>query len=379
MKVAYISSSAIPSSSANSIHVMKMCQAFGVNGHEVTLFAPDKKRESDPKVVNIYLYYNVKEIFNLIKASWFPVKGKGYIYGWVSSRKAIKFKPDLVFCRNLAGCFFSAMAGQVVVFESHAPVSYDGAISRWMFLRLIHSSSFKYLVVITHELADHYIKNYPELKGRVLVAPDAADPLPAQVMPSKKASNEGFNVGYVGQLYSGKGMEVVSQLARRCSWANFHVVGGEVNDLKYWAKTCEGITNITFHGFVPPAEVASFIYAFDVVLLPNQCSVKARGEKRDIGRWTSPLKAFEYMAAGKPIIASDLPVLREVLEDGVNSLLCSAGDLEAWENALKQLYDNEGKRHKLGEAAYKVFMENYTWRERANKIMQRFEAHMGSR
>ena len=67
MKILYISNSTIPSKTANSINVMKMCQAFSENNHEVTLLAPDKKNEYQKEVVNIYEYYGVKKKFSYKK------------------------------------------------------------------------------------------------------------------------------------------------------------------------------------------------------------------------------------------------------------------------------------------------------------------------
>lgn len=69
MKITYISSSTIPSRTANSIHVMKMCQAFAKNGHEVTLLAPDNHKEYEPSVECVYDYYGVDQCFEIIKKS----------------------------------------------------------------------------------------------------------------------------------------------------------------------------------------------------------------------------------------------------------------------------------------------------------------------
>src|SRR5690554_4520557 len=126
MKLVYISSSTIPSRAANSIHVMKMCQAFSHNGHEVILLAPNEKKGLEPSVSNIFEFYGVEENFQLKKLLWTKLKGRGYIYGWLAAKLAIKYKPDLVFCRNLAGCYFTALTGQKVVFEAHAPIVDSG-------------------------------------------------------------------------------------------------------------------------------------------------------------------------------------------------------------------------------------------------------------
>ena len=71
MKILYISKSIIPSRSANSIHVMKMCQALSENGHKVILLAPDIKSKYENNIYDIYEYYGVKKNFE-IKRLWHP-------------------------------------------------------------------------------------------------------------------------------------------------------------------------------------------------------------------------------------------------------------------------------------------------------------------
>jgi glycosyltransferase involved in cell wall biosynthesis len=89
-----------------------------------------------------------------------------------------------------------------------------------------------------------------------------------------------------------------------------------------------------------------------------------------VERWMSPLKLFEYMSYAKPIIASDLPVLREVLEDGRTALLAAPDDPEPWVAALERLRDDAGLRQKLGAEALAHFEGNYTWTSRARRVIE---------
>jgi glycosyltransferase involved in cell wall biosynthesis len=371
MKITYLSSSTIPSRTANSIHVMKMCQAFARNGHEVVLVAPNKKNDIEPGVEDVFDFYGVEKCFEIANLPWLPVKGWVCIYGLLAGRRAKAFKPDLVYCRNTVGCFFAARFGLPVIFESHTPIEEENKISVWMFGQLIKSPRLQKLVVITRALKEYYESTYPQTKGKILVAPDGADPVPEGIVPVE-LPNKGkrLQVGYVGHLYKGKGMEVVSKLATLCSWADFHVVGGKEGDLEYWKKECRNCANIFFHGYVPHGQTVRHIQAFDVVLLPNQQKVAVHGGGGNIGQWTSPLKAFEYMAAAKAIICSDLPVLREVLEHERNVLLCPPDDVSTWQKALHRLRDDQILRQRLGSAAYEDFLANYTWQARARLEVQ---------
>ena len=106
MKIIYISDSVIPSRSANSIHVMKMCQALADNGYEVVLLAPDIKHQYEKSVDDVYEYYRVKKNFD-IKKLWYPnIKGNFLFYAvaiffYLFLNKNI----NLVYGRFLHGCY----------------------------------------------------------------------------------------------------------------------------------------------------------------------------------------------------------------------------------------------------------------------------------
>ncbi len=374
MKITYISSSTIPSRAANSIHVMKMCQAFARNGHEVVLIAPDRKNDVEQGVEDAFAFYGVEKCFEIVKLPWLPIKGRTYIYGLLAGRKAKTLKPDLVYCRNLAGCFFAALFSLPVVFESHGPTEDRGSVSELMFRGLIRSPCLQKLVVITHALKKDYEAKYLQTRGKIQVAPDGADPIPEGVIPVE-LPNKGkrLQVGYVGHLYRGRGVDVIVALAKTCDWADFHLVGGSEKDIVFWKDRTVNLKNIIFHGFVSPVNAERIRVAFDILLAPYQhevsvSSVNAGGGGNTV-HWMSPIKIFEYMAASKAIICSDLPALREVMDHDRNVLLCPPDDVDAWENGLKRLRDEPELRHRLGAEANRHFTKNFTWQARAKQLL----------
>jgi len=88
----------------------------------------------------------------------------------------------------------------------------------------------------------------------------------------------------------------------------------------------------------------------------------------------SPLKVFGYMAAAKPILCSDLPVLREVIEDGSNGILVPPDNVEAWAAALQRLLDDGTLRQRLGVTAHADFLARHTWRQRASRVLESFSS-----
>jgi glycosyltransferase involved in cell wall biosynthesis len=372
MKIIYLSRATIPSRTANSIQVMKMCQAFSKLGHDVYLVAPDRRDNLEIGVTNIYQFYNVDECFKIIKKPWIRIKGRGYFYGYVAGRFAKIMDPDLVYCRTITGCFFAAKNKLPIIFESHSPHDHSKPVFKWMFNTIIKSHQMKQLIVITGALKNYYQKCFPSISSKIRVLPDGADPLPDNVTPKILPFPEmKFHVGYVGHLYKGKGMEIILQLAQNCPWAAFHIVGGKDKDIDYWEKLCHQYKNIIFHGFIQQNHIPGYLKAFDAVLLPNQKEVSSNtGRGSNIAQWTSPLKAFEYMAAGKAIVCSDLPVLREIFISGRNGLLCSPDNVLEWVDALKKLKKSPQFIHCLGEQAKQDFLEKFTWRSRAMAILQ---------
>lgn len=372
MKIVYLSNSIIPSRTANSIHVMKMCQAFAKLDNDVTLLAPDVD-EVESKSYDSYSYYDVERTFVVKKLFWPSIKGRAYLYGLSIARQVKKIKPDLVYGRFLIGCYLSSKFLNVpVVFEAHQQTNDAGIVQNFLFKKLIKKSNFKKLVVISEALKHHYSENYCIESSKILVAHDGADiPCKEIVTVHLKGDEKRVNVGYVGQLYSGKGMEVISKIAPKCPWANFHIVGGLEKDIKYWKKQLNSIENVFFYGFIPHSETVGYLKAFDILLAPYQKNVSGYGSgKSNLSQWMSPLKIFEYMSLGKPIVASDLDVLREVLKNKENSILCDPEDIEEWVEALNFLSKDNKLRELIGQRAKEDFSINYTWNNRAKNIVE---------
>jgi glycosyltransferase involved in cell wall biosynthesis len=378
MRIAYLSASILPSRTANSIHVMRMCAAYAGLGHEVVLFAPNRSRETEPSQQSLHAYYGVPESFRVETLPWPKVRFKSLAYAYCLGGAVRNFRPDLIHSRFLPGS--AAASAPVSLFESHAPVEEDSRAMGRLLRCACLTRRIDGLVVISRALAARSAHMVGGNAGRIMVAPDAADGIPAGTEPSELPGRPGrLRVGYLGQLYEGKGVEVISALAPLAPEADFHIVGGSEKDLAFWRERIRS-TNVHFHGFVPPHRAAAYITAFDVCLLPNQKVVRSHTARArdtgDIGAYTSPLKLFEYLAAGKPIIASRLPVLMEILDERI-AMLADPSDPGEWLAALRKLSD-PALRARLGTAARNEFLAKYSWRTRAADIIA-FAARLAAR
>lgn len=366
MRIVYICNSEIPSTAANSINVMKMCQAFAKNSHEVILVAPNKNNKSN--VTDIFQYYGVQDNFTVKKLPWLKLKGKTYFYALNAAFQAKSLQPDIVYSRFITATYLSALFGLKAIYEAHMPAVDFGKTESRLFKRLIRSNNLRRLVVISQPLRDYYLSQYSLAENRILVAHDGADPMMEDLLQPPVTANSELQVGYLGQLYPGKGLELIIELARRCNRAKFHVIGGRQDDIDHWQNLVNDLDNIEFHGHLPHSQTQRALLQFDVVLAPYQRKVSTYSGG-NIAQWMSPLKIFEYMAAGRAIVCSDLPVLTEVLTDQKNALLCAPDDIQQWVTALKKLNEDKVLREKLGTTAQQDFLQHYTWQARAEKIL----------
>jgi len=369
MKIIYLSNAVIPSRSASSVHVMKMCRAMASIGHDVHLLKIDN-RKPGLQSENPHSFYSVDDNFSLHSVPWFPrLPGKYYLYGLMSARKAIKMDPDLIYGRYLFGIYVAALMGQEVVFESHTDEFTRSKIHHRMINYLATSEKCRRVVVISNALRDAYINEYPALAEKIIVAHDGAD---VKSLPELKPdrTEKTFTVGYVGSLFPGKGMELISELVQECPDIEFRVVGGSEKEVADWRGKLKGGENITFTGFLPHAETEAELKNMDIVLAPYLKKVYANsGKGIEISRWMSPMKIFEYMSARRPIVCSDLPVIREILISEEHALLCNPDNVEEWVAALLRLKTDEELRGKLAENAFKKLKQNYTWKKRAENVL----------
>jgi len=372
MDLVYVANSVVPSRAANSMQVMNMCEAFADNGHDVTLLVPDRDAELSD-VDDVHDYYDVAPTFEIRKCTRPNLSSAGtFLVNYWIGREAAAMDPDLVFGRSVVACYFASLTGARTVFESHSPMreSRFGWLEEAFFSRLIGHETFEHLVVISDALREYYEEAYPHLAGNVVVARDAADPVDTSVQPvALEPADAALQVGYVGNLYEGRGMELVASLARRLSDVHFHVVGGDPDDVDRWQSSLADVESITFHGFVSPGELDRYRLAFDVQVAPYQHDVATNAGHNTV-RWMSPLKIFEYMAAGTAIVASDLPAIREILDDGETALLADPDAVDEWMDALVRLRDEPDLRSALGARARADFLDNYTWEQRAKEVLR---------
>jgi glycosyltransferase involved in cell wall biosynthesis len=371
VKIACITTSTIPSDTANSIQVMKVCQALAQADHEISLFTPGQTRVGWDTLAG---HYGLQTQFSIF---WIPewTVFKRYDFAIKAVNQAHRWRADLIYTWTPQAALYSAVLGLPVVLEMHdRPTGKLGPqILRWF----VRQKGLKRLVVITQALrrALEQDCNRQFRSGEVVIAPNGIDLERYRDLPDPQEARvelgleEGVTVGYTGHFYPGRGTELLYSLAERLPGVNFLWVGGRPADVTYWRQKVSetGLANIRLVGFVENKLLPMYQAAADVLLMPYEFSIEGSsgGNSADI---CSPMKMFEYMATGRAIITSDLPVIREVLNEQ-NAIFCPPQDVEAWQQALQQLLEDEDLRGKLGQRAQND-VRNYTWLERARRSLE---------
>jgi len=371
MKVVYISNSRIPSRFANGIQVMRMCEAIAKLGHDLLLLIRSEKTGIEANQDDIFSFYGVEKSFEIKRT---PLRKKS-IHGLISCVYARLKDAELCYTRSaLAACLASRL-GMPTVFEIHQPLS--SKVGNLLAPYLFDSPNLK-IVSISHALTRFCEENYKiNPTNKILTKHDGVDPERfSSPFPREKAREvlglpqDKKIICYTGNLFKGRGIELLLSVSGNLPENSIMlIVGGQGKDLEMYRDIAlrMGRKNVNFLGFVPNRIVPMYLAASDILAMPYENNAEDVTGSR-IGDFMSPLKMFEYMASGRPIVASDLPVLREVLKDGENSLLFKPGDERGLLNAIKICLENKDIATKIARNA-KNEATNYTWTERAKAIL----------
>lgn len=363
MRVVVAASSRYPYGQANAVNVFRMTAAFARSGADVRLVAfrssltPKRRAWQDtcrrygeaPAVGTTLLWWPLaRGAEPYLAACMFFL-----LLGW--DRRTV------IFTRVRYVVAIASLLGFRTVYESHAlPLDrWRMGLESWLTRR--KDTAF---VVISKGLQNRYAKaGFPA--DAFVVARDAGRLLRDQAPRKDEFSGPCRDIGYIGSLYPGRGFEIIHALAGRLPELRFHVIGA-LDTLANLPD--EWPNNLMLYDAVTPDQAERLAQLFDVLLMPYQNEVRIQTGV-DTSGWMSPMKMFEYMLSGRPVISSDLPALREVLRYRVTALLVATDDVDAWVEALHEL-DAPERRFELAAAAFAEASERHTWDARLQHILR---------
>jgi len=391
VQILYFADTRFPIERANGVQTMATCHALAARGHHVTLVArPDSAVPArDP-----FEFYGLPRQPDLtIERVQGPheMRARRAYFLLDGIKRLLRAHSDVVLTRDLgaAALFLRIPRSRrpPLVYESHGvSVTISGELPVLLGKPELAPTAAKLrrlerrerrvwrdaeaYVTITRALADDLAARYGA-RERLFVVPDGAD-CPTAVPPISAGRPV---AGYAGHLYPWKGVDIF--LAALSHAPNVHglIIGGHPGepDLARVRTLVEryGVgARVRVTGLVPPSEVRGRLAAATMLVLPNTRSTLSE-------RYTSPLKLFEYLAMGRPILASDLPAIREVLTHERTALLVPPGDPAALASAMQRLAGDQGLADRLGAAAAALAPE-YSWDRRAEKLERAF-ASIGAR
>jgi glycosyltransferase involved in cell wall biosynthesis len=371
MRIACIAAAEVPSRKANSIRVMKVCQAFQKLGHEVVLWLPG----NEPEVGwdELFEHYGLKQSFDM---HWIPTLSflRRYDFGIRAVFEARKWDADLMYAWPLQSASLASVINNSTLFEVHdRPRGYLGPL---LFRLMLRGRGLKRILPISESLQAWLEGRYGVSRHRCesVVIRSGVDldgyrnlPTPSQAR-QQLGYKDMLTVGYTGHLYTGRGIDLLFELAKRNSEVQFLWVGGTDKAVHDWRERLksEGVANVLLPGFVSQEGLPLYQAASDILVMPYEKTITV-SSGANTEKFASPMKAFEYMAAGRAILSSDLPVLREVLHEGI-AVFAPPEDVDAWDRRLKMLLADNSKRLKLGGAS-KAEAAQYSWEARARRAL----------
>lgn len=238
-------------------------------------------------------------------------------------------------------------------------------LDQWI-VPLLRGSRYQF-IFISPALRDHYLREFPGLyRARCSVAPSGFH---SEWYPDSWSPSAGQRkVTYTGSLYEGRGIELIVELARRVPDGEFHVIGGTRAEWSKLTSRHPAPANCHHTPHLPPVAISAHLIQSDVLLAPYQRRVLISSGS-DIARVISPLKITEYMAAGRAIIASDLPPIREFVEGTEAAVLVEPDDIDAWAGAVQDILNDTDRRHRLGRAAFERAHQRLNWDRRLSDIL----------
>ena len=374
-RVLYVHDRSIESDAANSIQVLKMCQAIAGNGYDLTLAVPESKSQGEQALkdtINNTMGFYPE--FSIITYKKFTVFNKfKMLSGYFPVRRILReFKPDIVFLRNVVLTRAAMKTGTPFIYESHNSLMHNTSSflnDYWSnhILRCAKSPLMRKFVVISEALGQFWIvKGMPE--ELVLAVHDGFDTKSFESPLAKEDARAKLElplnkriVLYIGSLYKDREIDKIIELAGKFDQTRFIIVGGNPGEVELYANLARktGVENIEFKGRVNHIETPDYMYAADILLMTWSKQVKTIN-------YCSPLKMFEYMAAGRVIVGHGFDTIREVLTDGVDAYLSNPDIEEELAEKLRIAIDSDSSE--IGERARQKAFSQYSWQNRATLI-----------
>lgn len=372
MKIYYVTNYRMPTERAHGIQIAKMCEAFIEAGAQLTLVVPRRKtharsvrefyglRVEVPKVTLFsFDWYTKGRVLYRLSAFSFMVSSYFYMLRRQHEKGAFVYTID--------GDDWSY--GQMPLFSIRYFAEMHGSKPRTIINRLFFRN-IAGVITINRLIKENLQKLFSLSPDRVIVEHDAVDAshfLPIPRDESRKRlglSSDAKLILYIGRILEWKGLEILPEAAKELAsdGVTLGIVGGTREQFEQVTGKSDIPENLIFYGQRAFADMPLWIAAADAVLMTSTA-------RNDLSyRWTSPMKAFEYMACGVPIIAADAPSMREIVSTD-NAFLYKTDDAQSLTNEIRTVLENPNEAQHRAAAALRASTA-YSWSGRAERILK---------
>jgi glycosyltransferase involved in cell wall biosynthesis len=380
MQLLYISNGNIPSRWAHTVQIMKMSEALARIVSGFGLLIPGDLRGSllhtGQTAADIFAWYGIARPFRLRRlpmawrlhppmldrSNWRKFSKRARLYTQLT-------RPRLIMTRCHESADFALRDGFPVIFETHDGPGHPKTMDA--IADFARRPSLVGVVTTSEVLKDAFCAAGLR-RDKVLAIPNAVDPGRFILEDGTREAMRGelgltpsdFLVIYTGSLKSFKGIGTLIEAARLRPNYRFLAVGGSPEEIAAWQETAADCANLSLKSFVPNRELPRYLAAADACLVPNSGSDRTAG-------WTFSLKLYEYLAAGKPVVASDIPSLRSAVSPDLEALLVPPDDAGALAAALDRLSTDPALASALAQAG-RNRVADMTWDRRARRVIETF-------
>ena len=361
----------LPDPRARFIQLLNTCHALAVSGFKIKIIAGIKNGHSRESIIRFYglsdnanleiIKLPILRMEGLFRFSWHGVFYFSlllYFLGNISNRKTI------VFLRHLKLAAFILKLKRVLnvpmIFEAHEifHLGKGNPDKRKQTRRLecLVYNNAKAVIAISGAILN-YLYQENIFKGHSHVINDGV----RKEWLSAEKKCPGSYICYAGSLYSWKGVDILIKAMKYLPDERLVLVGGgsRLEELKTLAVTEGVFDRVTFTGIVSHDSVRDYLSGATIAVLPNI--------PEGPSEFSSPLKLFEYMACGVPVVASAIPAFSEIISHKKNAFLFEPANASALAGCIRELSDNPEMAAAIAEAAREE-VTKYTYDKRAEKI-----------
>ncbi len=365
MNIVYIFNSSIPSYNANSLQVVNMCHNIAKYIGKITLITPNTGLKK-----NFSEHYGIRKNFSIIKIKKFNKFPQGfnyYLFSIYAIILGIKLKSDLYITRNYFTLFILLILRKKIIFEVHNSLSNEGRINNFIvkYFKILNSKNIVKLIFITNSVKEFFFKKYNIKNKQSLILSSASNFI--TLLPEYKKKNS-YKIGYFGLVNKSRGLDFLCKLSQIDLKNKYYLYGCSKDIKNFYTKKFRN-NNIFFNTHVPHKKIKNLMSHMDLLILPYEKKVTASGNVGDIGNFTSPMKLFDYLASSKPIIASSLPVLKEVLVNKKNCIFVNSLNIFKWKLIIERILLNNSQKRIISRNNF-FLAKKYTYTNRVKEMFK---------